>query len=197
MSIMVARAKTVIIATGGAGRLHYQQLPHLQPLRSNSGRTGAGISCGSAAAVPGYDIQYHPTGAAYPSQIFGALVTEKVRSRGRYAGQCGRRGVSCIRWRPATCLRQSHYPGVLRPEERAWPRRLRAKRYLAGYPDDRDDSRRGNHRKENSGYAAYVPELRYRYEKAADPGISDPSLSERRSGDRRRRLYQGNSATCW
>ena len=27
-------------------------------------------------------LQYHPTGAAYPSQIFGALVTEKVRSLG-------------------------------------------------------------------------------------------------------------------
>ena len=25
-------------------------------------------------------IQYHPTGAAYPPQIYGALVTEKVRS---------------------------------------------------------------------------------------------------------------------
>ena len=27
-------------------------------------------------------MQYHPTGAAYPQQIFGALVTEKVRSLG-------------------------------------------------------------------------------------------------------------------
>ena len=27
-------------------------------------------------------IQYHPTGAVYPSQILGALVTEKVRSVG-------------------------------------------------------------------------------------------------------------------
>ena len=27
-------------------------------------------------------LQYHPTGAAYPSQIYGALVTEKVRSLG-------------------------------------------------------------------------------------------------------------------
>jgi succinate dehydrogenase / fumarate reductase flavoprotein subunit len=29
-----------------------------------------------------YTLQYHPTGVAYPSQIFGALVTEKVRSIG-------------------------------------------------------------------------------------------------------------------
>ena len=27
-------------------------------------------------------LQYHPTGAAFPAQIFGALVTEKVRSMG-------------------------------------------------------------------------------------------------------------------
>ena len=27
-------------------------------------------------------IQYHPTGVAFPSQIFGALVTEKVRGLG-------------------------------------------------------------------------------------------------------------------
>ena len=27
-------------------------------------------------------LQYHPTGAAFPAQIFGALVTEKVRSLG-------------------------------------------------------------------------------------------------------------------
>ena len=27
-------------------------------------------------------LQYHPTGAAFPQQIFGALVTEKVRSLG-------------------------------------------------------------------------------------------------------------------
>ena len=31
-------------------------------------------------------LQYHPTGAAYPEQIFGALVTEKVRSLGAKLG---------------------------------------------------------------------------------------------------------------
>lgn len=33
-------------------------------------------------------LQYHPTGAAYPSQIFGALVTEKVRSLGAKLVNC-------------------------------------------------------------------------------------------------------------
>jgi succinate dehydrogenase / fumarate reductase flavoprotein subunit len=35
-----------------------------------------------------YTLQYHPTGAAYPSQIFGALVTEKVRSIGAQLVNC-------------------------------------------------------------------------------------------------------------
>ena len=56
----VVRAKTVIIATGGAGRLHYQGFP----TSNHYGATADGLILG------------------YPSQIFGALVTEKVRSLG-------------------------------------------------------------------------------------------------------------------
>ena len=33
-------------------------------------------------------LQYHPTGAAFPQQIFGALVTEKVRSLGAKLVNC-------------------------------------------------------------------------------------------------------------
>ena len=41
----VAKAKTVVvISTGGAGRMHYQGLPDIQPLRSNSRRTGAWVT---------------------------------------------------------------------------------------------------------------------------------------------------------
>lgn len=78
---MVARAKTVIIATGGAGRLHYQNFP----TSNHYGATADGLVLGyRAGANLLYQdaIQYHPTGAAFPSQIFGALVTEKVRSIG-------------------------------------------------------------------------------------------------------------------
>ena len=79
--IMVARAKTVIIATGGAGRMHYQGFP----TSNHYGATADGLVLGyrvGAKLLYADTLQYHPTGAAYPQQIFGALVTEKVRSLG-------------------------------------------------------------------------------------------------------------------
>ncbi len=79
--ILVARAKTVIIATGGAGRLHYQGFP----TSNHYGATADGLvlayRAGAKLMYPD-TLQYHPTGAAFPEQIFGALVTEKVRSLG-------------------------------------------------------------------------------------------------------------------
>ncbi len=79
--ILVAKAKTVIIATGGAGRLHYQGFP----TSNHYGATADGLILGyrvGAKLLYADTLQYHPTGAAYPEQIFGALVTEKVRSLG-------------------------------------------------------------------------------------------------------------------
>ena len=79
--ILVARAKTVILATGGAGRMHYQGFP----TSNHYGATADGLILGYRAGVPllyADTLQYHPTGAAYPLQIYGALVTEKVRSLG-------------------------------------------------------------------------------------------------------------------
>ena len=79
--ILIARAKTVVIATGGAGRMHYQGFP----TSNHYGATADGLVMAYRAGAPllyAYTLQYHPTGAAYPSQIFGALVTEKVRSIG-------------------------------------------------------------------------------------------------------------------
>ena len=79
--ILVARAKTVIIATGGAGRLHYQGFP----TSNHYGATADGLVLAyrvGAKLLYADTLQYHPTGAAEPTQIFGALVTEKVRSLG-------------------------------------------------------------------------------------------------------------------
>ncbi|MBQ3080694.1 MAG: FAD-dependent oxidoreductase [Clostridia bacterium] len=79
--IMAARAKTVVIATGGAGRMHYQGFP----TSNHYGATADGLVLGYRAGAKllyADTLQYHPTGAAYPEQIFGALVTEKVRSLG-------------------------------------------------------------------------------------------------------------------
>ena len=79
--ILVAKAKTVIIATGGAGRLHYQGFP----TSNHYGATADGLVLAyrvGAKLLYADTLQYHPTGAAFPEQIFGALVTEKVRSLG-------------------------------------------------------------------------------------------------------------------
>lgn len=79
--LLVARAKTVIIATGGAGRMHYQGFP----TSNHYGATADGLVLGYRAGAKllyADTLQYHPTGAAFPEQIFGALVTEKVRSLG-------------------------------------------------------------------------------------------------------------------
>lgn len=79
--LLVARAKTVILATGGAGRLHYQGFP----TSNHYGATADGLvlayRAGARLLYPD-TLQYHPTGAAFPAQIYGALVTEKVRSVG-------------------------------------------------------------------------------------------------------------------
>jgi succinate dehydrogenase / fumarate reductase flavoprotein subunit len=77
----VVRAKTTILATGGSGRLHYQGFA----TTNHYGATGDGVILAYRA---GADLsfldtmQYHPTGAAYPAQIVGLLVTEKVRGLG-------------------------------------------------------------------------------------------------------------------
>ena len=79
--LLIAKAKTVVIATGGAGRMHYQGFP----TSNHYGATADGLVLGYRAGAKllyADTLQYHPTGAAYPSQIFGALVTEKVRSLG-------------------------------------------------------------------------------------------------------------------
>jgi succinate dehydrogenase/fumarate reductase flavoprotein subunit len=71
-----ARAKVVILATGGSGRLHYQGFP----TTNHYGATGDGIVLAYrvGAKLAFLDtMQYHPTGAAYPDQILGQLVTDK------------------------------------------------------------------------------------------------------------------------
>lgn len=78
---IVARAGAVIIATGGSGRLHYQGFP----TSNHYGATADGLIIGyraGAKLIYADSMQYHPTGVAYPFQIFGSLVTEKVRSLG-------------------------------------------------------------------------------------------------------------------
>jgi succinate dehydrogenase/fumarate reductase flavoprotein subunit len=80
-AISYIRAKAVVLATGGSGRLHYQGFP----TTNHYGATGDGLVLAYRAGVPLNFIdtmQYHPTGAAYPEQLLGQLVTEKVRGLG-------------------------------------------------------------------------------------------------------------------
>ncbi|WP_353893979.1 FAD-binding protein [Proteinivorax hydrogeniformans] len=77
----VVRAKTVIITTGGLGRLHTQKFP----TSNHYGATADGLVLAyrAGAKLAFMDtVQYHPTGASYPEQIEGFLITEKVRGLG-------------------------------------------------------------------------------------------------------------------
>lgn len=78
---LTVRAGAVVIATGGSGRLHFQGFP----TTNHYGATGDGLVLAyrAGARLSFIDtMQYHPTGAAYPEQILGQLVTEKVRGLG-------------------------------------------------------------------------------------------------------------------
>lgn len=78
---IIVRAKTTILATGGSGRLHIQGFP----TTNHYGATADGLVLAyrAGAKMAFMDtVQYHPTGAAYPEQIVGLLITEKMRSLG-------------------------------------------------------------------------------------------------------------------
>ncbi len=75
------KARSVVMATGGGGRLHFQGFP----TTNHHGATADGVVLAYRAGAPlGFleSMQYHPTGAAFPEQIVGLLVTEKVRGLG-------------------------------------------------------------------------------------------------------------------
>jgi succinate dehydrogenase / fumarate reductase flavoprotein subunit len=74
----VVRAKATVLATGGWGRLHIQGFP----TTNHYGATADGLVLAYRAGAKLRDldaVQYHPTGAAYPDQLVGLLITEKVR----------------------------------------------------------------------------------------------------------------------
>lgn len=79
--MVLVRAKAIILATGGGGRLHYQGFP----TTNHYGATADGLVIAyrvGAKLIFIDTMQYHPTGVAYPEQIVGQLVTEKVRGLG-------------------------------------------------------------------------------------------------------------------
>ena len=78
---ILVKAKTTIIATGGCGRLHIQGYM----TTNHYGATADGIVLGYRAGLKLnflHTIQYHPTGAVFPEQVEGLLITEKFRGAG-------------------------------------------------------------------------------------------------------------------
>lgn len=75
------KARATIVATGGYGRLHIRGFD----TTNHYGATGDGIVMAyKAGAKLLYmdSVQYHPTGAVFPEQIAGFLITEKIRGAG-------------------------------------------------------------------------------------------------------------------
>ncbi|MGB2826928.1 MAG: FAD-binding protein [Dehalococcoidales bacterium] len=78
---LVVKARATIMATGGCGRLHVQGFM----TTNHYGATADGIVLGYRAGVNLkllHTVQYHPTGAVYPEQVEGILITEKFRGAG-------------------------------------------------------------------------------------------------------------------
>jgi succinate dehydrogenase / fumarate reductase flavoprotein subunit len=76
MSVQVVRAKAVMFATGGYGRVY-------NTTSNDFASTGDGLAMSAAAGVPLEDmefVQFHPTGL-YPA---GVLISEAVRGEGAY-----------------------------------------------------------------------------------------------------------------
>jgi succinate dehydrogenase / fumarate reductase flavoprotein subunit len=74
----IIRSKTVILATGGIGRLHIQGFP----TTNHYGATADGLVIANRAGTKIIfmdAIQFHPTGTAYPEQLLGLLVSEAFR----------------------------------------------------------------------------------------------------------------------
>lgn len=77
----VVKAKAVVIATGGSGRLHIQG----SMTTNHYGATFDGVVLGYRAGVGIcflHAVQYHPTGVVFPEQAEGILITEKFRGAG-------------------------------------------------------------------------------------------------------------------
>ena len=83
----IIRARATIITTGGLGRLHMQRYP----TTNHYGATADGLVLAYRVGAELVDldaVQYHPTGAAFPAQMAGLLITEKVRGLGAQPVNC-------------------------------------------------------------------------------------------------------------
>jgi L-aspartate oxidase len=77
------KANSVIIASGGIGRMHLNNFP----TSNHFGATGDGLVLAYRLGAKMLDLdsfQYHPTGLAHPHHLAGFLITEGIRSSGAY-----------------------------------------------------------------------------------------------------------------
>jgi len=77
----IIKAKSIIISTGGFGRLHIENFE----TTNHYGATADGLMLAYRAGAKLLymdSVQYHPTGAVFPEQIVGFLCTEKIRTLG-------------------------------------------------------------------------------------------------------------------
>ena len=78
---VLVRAKAVILATGGAGRLHLRGFA----TSNHYGATADGLVLAYRLGARMRELdsfQYHPTGLAHPAHLAGGLISEAARSAG-------------------------------------------------------------------------------------------------------------------
>jgi succinate dehydrogenase/fumarate reductase flavoprotein subunit len=117
------KAKAVILASGGIGRLHIQQFP----TTNHYGATADGLVIAyraGAELIHMDSIQYHPTGVVWPEQLLGQLITEVMRGHGaQLVNVDGNRFINELECRDtcaSACIREcvDRKKGVVTP--RAW-----------------------------------------------------------------------------
>ncbi|WP_321963378.1 FAD-dependent oxidoreductase [Paraburkholderia sp. J7] len=80
-TFVLVRARAVILATGGAGRLHLNAFP----TSNHYGATADGLVLAYRIGARLRELdsfQYHPTGVAWPPHMAGGLISEAARSAG-------------------------------------------------------------------------------------------------------------------
>jgi len=80
-TFVLVRAPSVILATGGSGRLHLNGFPTSNHYGATADGTVLAYRIG--ARLRDMDsFQYHPTGVAHPAHLAGGLISEAARSAG-------------------------------------------------------------------------------------------------------------------
>src|SRR3954454_24698909 len=92
-TFVLVRACSVILATGGSGRLHLNGFPTSNHYGATADGTVLAYRIG--ARLRDMDsFQYHPTGVAHPAYLAGGLISEAARSAGAaLINGCGERFV--------------------------------------------------------------------------------------------------------